>query len=246
MEIDIPILLYHAVAAGNAGRAQYTVAKEVFERHLDSLQVSGYRALTLSKMLDQLSGGGLVQRSVVITFDDGLRSFYELALPALKARQMAATLIVIAGQIEESNSGRASTADRVFMTKQEIDEAAASGIEIGAHGWKHRALTDCTATETREELVRAKSELEAGFGKPISCYAYPYGKYSQAAVEAVAAAGYRGAVSVFSREVRVTSNLYTMRRINLHDGDGRMRFQFKLSSLYLTLRGRFVDRRVLQ
>ncbi len=66
---------------------------------LDFLQ-EHYRVVPLAS----LTHGALPDRAVVITFDDGFRSVYELALPLLRARNLPATCYLVTDVIDRDSS----------------------------------------------------------------------------------------------------------------------------------------------
>jgi len=172
---------------------------------------------------------------VVITFDYAFRSFIELALPALLARKMAASVFVPAGQIGGTNRWDVERGfpERAVMTENEIRTIMEAGIEVGAHGWAHRDLRGCSNAELHEEIFDSRQEMQRRFGVAPDFFAYPYGKGSTRLQPLLAEAGYRGAVTIFSNEPTVTANPFCMRRIYVHKGDGRIRFRLKLSKPYL-------------
>jgi len=66
---------------------------------LDFLQ-KHYRVVPLASLID----GTLPDRAVVITFDDGFRSVYEIALPLLRARNLPATCYLVTDVIDRKSS----------------------------------------------------------------------------------------------------------------------------------------------
>jgi len=78
----IPVFVFHDVAAAG------------FARQLDYLRCNGYRTLALDEFLAQAArkGGPRGARQVLLTFDDARLSFYENALPALRASGAHATV----------------------------------------------------------------------------------------------------------------------------------------------------------
>ena len=85
------VLAYHKV--GNIA---------AFEKHILHLR-KFYNIIdihTLNSVIEQ--GGGLKDNSVLITFDDGDRSFYENAFPILNKYKVPATLFVITGLLNSS------------------------------------------------------------------------------------------------------------------------------------------------
>jgi len=96
------VLLYHAcqerendVIRGlsiNTTPAHLTAQLDFLQKH--------YRVVPLASLTD----GTLPDRAVVITFDDGFRSVYEIALPLLRARNLPATCYLVTDTIEGKSS----------------------------------------------------------------------------------------------------------------------------------------------
>jgi peptidoglycan/xylan/chitin deacetylase (PgdA/CDA1 family) len=237
--MDVPILMYHHLVAGDqvdAGAYEISIAQ--FGRHLDFLQRGGFKTVSMREVFDAAEGdAALPRRAVVITFDDAFRSFFELGWPALRARGMTASLFVPAGEIGGSNRWDAATGmpHRDVMTEAEIKTVRAGGIEIGAHGFAHRNLNECSDDERRKEVVRSRDELQRRFGAAPEFFAYPYGANDARAQTLLAGAGYRGALSIFSPAKSVTAERFCVRRIYIHSGDEGMKFRVKLWPLYLKL-----------
>jgi FkbM family methyltransferase len=235
--IDVPILLYHhLVADGPADGSLYEISIDQFNRQLDLLQGENFQAVTLQRLFRIIEEGEpFPPHVVVITFDDAYRSFIELALPALLARKMIASVFVPAGHIGGTNQWDSERGfpERRVMNEDELKQIVDAGIEIGAHGWAHRDLRRCSEPELREEIFDARAQLQRRLGVSADFFAYPYGSGTPRVSLLLAEAGYRGAVTIFSGEPTVTANRFCMRRIYIHKGDGPLRFRLKLSKPYL-------------
>lgn len=233
--MDIPILLYHhLVKDGPVDPARYEISLRQFEEHLDLLVRWRFRIVSLFDLWRILDGSEPPpRRMAIITFDDAFESFFHLALPALRARQMTATVFVPAGEIGGSNrwDEKSEQPHHDVMTEEQLRDSAAAGTEIGSHGWAHRSLPECSEAEAREELQASRERLRA-LGFAADFFAYPFGHHSARCCTMVAEAGYRGAVSIFSAAPDVTSNRFAMRRIYIHPGDNALRFRIKLSRPY--------------
>jgi peptidoglycan/xylan/chitin deacetylase (PgdA/CDA1 family) len=233
---DLPILMYHHIEPDGVPITPYAVHAGQFVSQLDRLCAAGFTTLSFQDLFAALEGKAkLPAKPVIVTFDDGYESFRKLALPAMISRRMKATVFVVAGEIGGFNRW---DSERGIPRRQLLDEAGiravmAAGMEIGAHGWAHRNLCECPPPELEEEIFRSKKELESRFGAAQQMFSYPYGAHSKEHFPLLQRAGYSGAVSIFSDQPAVTSNLFSMRRIYVHAGDTAWRFRFKLSPLYL-------------
>lgn len=87
----------------------------------------------------------------------------------------------------------------MMMNADEVSALAAAGMEIGAHTITHPILSTLSPDEARAEIVQCKSTLEKIVGQDVQSFAYPNGRpetdFTQADVERVRNAGYRGAAT---------------------------------------------------
>jgi peptidoglycan/xylan/chitin deacetylase (PgdA/CDA1 family)/glycosyltransferase involved in cell wall biosynthesis len=99
----VRILFYHRVAA-QAGppdlRGRHALTGVEFEKHLRHL-TRHYRVISLDEAAAALrSGAPLPENAVVITFDDGYRDNYTVALPLLQKYDVPATVFIVTSAID--------------------------------------------------------------------------------------------------------------------------------------------------
>jgi polysaccharide deacetylase family protein (PEP-CTERM system associated) len=83
---------------------------------------------------------------------------------------------------------------------QAVREIAAAGHELGCHGWSHDLLYAMDRARLRDETQRAKSEIEAIAGKPVTAYRAAYFSITREsfwALEVLAGLGFRYDSSIF-------------------------------------------------
>jgi peptidoglycan/xylan/chitin deacetylase (PgdA/CDA1 family) len=197
----VPILLYHAVTDDPGSHiAPFTVRPDEFERQLDVLLEAGCTAVTLGDLLrgdlEQGNGsGGLPERPVVITFDDGYADFAESALPALSARGLPATLFVTTGWLTGRTKCEPGPTDPMLAWSQ-LPELEECGVELGTHSHSHPQLDTLPRAALRDELVRPKEQLEDALGRSVDLLAYPHGYHGPRVRGAARDCGYRFAAAV--------------------------------------------------
>jgi peptidoglycan/xylan/chitin deacetylase (PgdA/CDA1 family) len=197
-QLEVPILMYHEIAARQDSSSRLAVSPDSFAAQLAHLREAGFTGLTLTGLASALAGdpAGLPERPVVLTFDDGFADFHDAALPLLSRYGFIATVFVTTGWI--ADAGRHSVGGRPgrMLCWNQIREAAAAGVEIGAHSHRHLQLDQISLSSLRDELVTSKSLLEDRLGLAVANMAYPYG-YSNARVRRVVnEAGYAHACAV--------------------------------------------------
>jgi peptidoglycan/xylan/chitin deacetylase (PgdA/CDA1 family) len=85
-------------------------------------------------------------------------------------------------------------ADQMLMTWPQIRALADAGFDVQSHSHAHRVLHTLTPDEARQDLLRARQELEGALERPVTAVAYPTGRpLGDAAAhrQAVLDAGYR-------------------------------------------------------
>jgi peptidoglycan/xylan/chitin deacetylase (PgdA/CDA1 family) len=118
----------------------------------------------------------------VVSFDDGHRSNYEHAFPMLEQFGVKATFFVLAGCIGKSAN---------YMSWTQVRDISAAGHHLRSHGWSHRILTQCRASELNHELSDSKHEIEQRSGVEVDSISAPGGRWNARVAEACARAGYR-------------------------------------------------------
>src|SRR4030095_15717696 len=96
MATYLPILTFHAV---DGRRVVISFPARLFERAMARLHDSGYRTLSLPKLVDCLRRGiPFPEHFFAITFDDGYQSVYEHAVPVLQRYGFSATVFLTVGK----------------------------------------------------------------------------------------------------------------------------------------------------
>ena len=186
----VPILMYHEVAGPADTASRLAVPPDAFAEQLSHLQAEQFTVITMSTLAVAMTGDyPLPARPVVLTFDDGFADFHEVAVPLLREHGFTATVFVTTGWIQDAGpSGRARPGR--MLTWQQLLEAAAAGMEIGAHSHTHPQLDQLPGGQLARELADSKSALEDRLGAPVPGFAYPFGYSSARVRHAVLAAGY--------------------------------------------------------
>ena len=206
----VPVLVYHKFAKKSTDLM--TLAEGAFEEQMRFLKENGYRVVSIDAFFDFLDYRiPLPPKSVVITSDDGWRSFYDIAFPILKRYGYPATLFVYTDFI----SGRRGALD--WRTLAEMSRA---GVDIQSHTKTHRYLDRKNAQESfpeyfealRREITQAADQIQKKLNKKVSYLAYPYGDTNSLTIAVLQKLGYRGAFTVERGSNPFFSHPYRIRR----------------------------------
>nr|WP_308506565.1 polysaccharide deacetylase family protein [uncultured Agathobaculum sp.] len=128
----MPVLMYHDLTNDPAKTNSMTITGERFRLDMEFLKEFGYTPLLPADLIAIRQGAmELPEKPVMITFDDGYRSNYDIAYPVLQQTGMKATIAVVA-----HNMAAEDTADpvRTHLLWSEMREMVESGlVEIGSH-----------------------------------------------------------------------------------------------------------------
>lgn len=218
MNMPVPILLYHSIAAEVAPRfRRWAVHPEVFAAQMAYLRDHGYSPVTVTQLANAMTAERphLPPRPVVVTFDDGFADFYTGALPALQRHRVAATLYVTTGHVAGTSRwlAREGEGDRPMLTWSRIAELSASGVECGAHTRTHPQLDTLSPVAVRDEVVACKGDLEQRLGQQITSFAYPHGYHSPAVRRVVQQSGYTSACAVKHAMSSLADDRFALARI---------------------------------
>jgi peptidoglycan/xylan/chitin deacetylase (PgdA/CDA1 family) len=221
----VPILMYHVIAPPLQGApypALYVTPQE-FTGQMAMLARHGYRAVTLQQVFDHWRGASrLPAHPIVVSFDDGYLSQYRVALPVLRSHHWPGVL-----NLELRNT------EPVWGTRPgEVGAMIRAGWEIDSHTLTHPDLTTLDAQRLRGEVSGSRAELRRRYHVPANFFCYPSGRYDDAVVAAVQAAGYLGATTTVYGLAR-PADLYTLARVRVNGGDGATGLASKLASLGL-------------
>lgn len=207
-------LCYHDVVSRWAGDPR-AVEEGLFVQQIEFLRDQGAHFLSVDELVAAHQGRSrLPPRSVLLTFDDGCKSFHRRVLPVLRLYRIPAVLSVVTAWSEEVSG--ADCAEGV-MSWEEIREVARSGlVEVGSHSHDlHRAVpinpqgATAAATSRRYDAGARRYEseadyrrriahdlglssrlLQANLGRRPQVLTWPYGAYTAPAVEEARRAGY--------------------------------------------------------
>ena len=241
MGLDWPLIFsYHHVGASTSSR--YVVASQVLERGLTGMLERGFTPLSLTEALavGPFGSSQAAPGSFTVTFDDGLASFTELALPILERLDLvrAVTLFVPTGYVGDANTWTEqptplqrlmpwSDVPERILGWDEIADVAAAGVSVQSHGNRHLAMQDLSYDEALADAVASKEAL-AAHGIDARYFALPYGWHSPACERAIAEAGFDAALSVKWGG----RNRFEVRRVPIYGTDHAITRRLKLSGRY--------------
>jgi peptidoglycan/xylan/chitin deacetylase (PgdA/CDA1 family) len=218
----VPILMYHVIGrpVSHARWPELYVLPADFERQMMWLADNGYEAVTLRQVYNSWQGGdALPSFPIVLTFDDGDPSHYENVLPLLRSLRWPGVInLTIRNQWH-----------RPALRPRHVRALLRAGWELSAHTITHRDLTTLRPARLRAEVAGSRFILRRQFRVPVDFFCYPSGRYDDAVIDAVRAAGYLGATTT-RYGVAQPDELFTLQRVRVNGSDGSDGFASKIEA----------------
>lgn len=212
--IRVPILMYHYVSElpPNADqlRIGLTVHPQQFRDHLEYLRSSGYTTVSLYEIYLALTQGHrLPPNPIALTFDDGYSEHLHTVMPILREYGFKGTFFIITGFADEKRQG--------YLHWDQVQQLAASGMEIAAHSKTHPDLRGRNHDFLVYEMLGSLESLKVNLGLQHAAFAYPMGRYDDAALGVVKQTNTLLAVSTEHGATHTTEGRHEMRRLRVQN-----------------------------
>ncbi|MFN2540718.1 MAG: polysaccharide deacetylase family protein [Chthoniobacterales bacterium] len=205
------------------------ITPAAFEAQMKELKDRGITVIGMQDLLAWKRGDkNIPPRCAVVTFDDGLKSQYEVAWPIMKKFGYTFTMFIYTEGVRGGLFGGGEA-----ITWEQLADMRDNGIDIQAHSATHQDLREGHPVTIREpdgkktrkkltgpeyeqflqnELVGCKTLLEQRLGIRVNCFAVPYGFYNQHVKDIARNAGYEGMFTVYGQPITWTSPMDALGR----------------------------------
>ena len=182
----LPVLMYHHMVPDGQDCNDMTVTPGKFRSDLETVLAMGYTPVLPRELA---AGDALPEKPILITFDDGYRSNYDLVYPILREYGVKAciSIIVLMPDLPTDN----------FCTWEQLREMTDSGlVEVGSHSYRLHNLGEdkgnyekdgTNGVERRpgesdgdfqarvlDDIQKSHDRIAAELGS-VTCFAYPFG-----------------------------------------------------------------------
>jgi peptidoglycan/xylan/chitin deacetylase (PgdA/CDA1 family) len=179
------VFLYHGITNQSKRKCstrerQYWISELQFRDQLDSIRAAACDVTRLGDLDDSRTVDLSKKKTVVITFDDGRSSDYEVAFPVLLAAQMSAHFFINPAYVGGVG----------FLTWQQVAEMQRAGMSFQSHGYEHVDLVRLSVREMERQMKLSKWILEDKLGESVDFLSLPYGRTSHEVIRIAIASGY--------------------------------------------------------
>ena len=210
--IRVPILMYHYVGELPVDADQYrvnlTISAEMFRAHLQYLQDEGYTTISLADLESALRDGTeLPEKSVILTFDDGHIDHFTNVFPALQEFGQTGTFFLMTGRLDAQ--------DPAYMSWAQAREMAEAGMSMESHTKNHPDLRERDTDFLIYEIVGSIESITAHTGQAPHFFAYPGGRYDDAALALLDTTDIQRAVTTEFGNLHTTDNVMLLPRLRI-------------------------------
>lgn len=233
--VDIPVVMYHQICDRNCG--DYVLSSEELRNDFQYFSDNNITPISFRQLRDFTENGSpLPERPVIITFDDGCRSFLTKVVPLLEEYGYPANVNII-GSLTELYTENGDTNDSyAYLNEKDIKALYQNPlVEMGCHTYDlhhlsgRRGMGKLTSETEAEYIDFIKKDIKSFddlfyriTGDKLTVFAYPYGIKNDILPQILQEAGYKIILTSGERinKISVGSSLTEIGRFNRPHGVG--------------------------
>lgn len=209
------ILTYHSISEGDS---PLKISPGLFAEQMEWLRGNA-RVSQLGEVVAALVGHEpLPERTVILTFDDGFRSFYVSAAPVLRRLALPATIFLPTGYCGKTNAWAGQpdwVGEEPLLNWEQVAELAREGFRFGAHSISHPVLSTVSIEQAEREVASSRSQIEERTSHRVEFFCYPYGRWNPS-VRDIVTRHYKGACATTARVLDGNSDPFALPRADSH------------------------------
>ncbi len=242
---EIPIIMYHQISENKAIWGDYVIPLSVLEEDFRYMKKHNINPISFEQLcLYAEKGEKLPQNPIIITFDDGERSFITKVLPLVEEYKYPVNMNLV-GSLVELYTKNGDTDDRyAYLNEKDVKELAENKwVSLGCHSYNLHSLSGRRGMgkiygESEEEyktliykdIEKFSADFERITGKNTYIMAYPYGIKNETLKTIVREKGFK--ITLTCREevnkITVGSSLENLGRFNRPYGKSSKSFFEKI------------------
>jgi len=228
------ILSYHHIAEAQARSDlnRFYVTPKNFESQMNYLKKGNFCVLELRELVHAIDHKlAIPRRAVVLTFDDGYKSFMLNAKDILASHGFKASIFIATakvGGVDDWDEDGQKVNDNQIMSWDDIRSLAKAGFSFYSHTANHPRLPDLTDEAILDELTISRQALEFQLGQKEHLFCYPFSAFDDRIARLVKSAGYLCACTTLPGINYIDTDVYFLRRIDVLSSDFMARFIYRI------------------
>lgn len=187
---EVIILMYHQVSENASLWGKSVIPMEVLKEDFEYIKNNGFNVVKIKDVIAFCNGEkDLPKKAVVITFDDGQRSFLTKVVPLLEEYNFPAVINIV-GALTDLYTENGETDDRyAYLNWNDIKTLAENPlVEIGHHSYNFHSLgyrrgmgkiygesNSAYLEIMKADIETLNKKLLSDIGEVPYIFAYPYG-----------------------------------------------------------------------
>lgn len=187
---EVLILMYHQVSENSSLWGDYVIPASLLKEDFEYLKNNNYTPIKIKDILDFTKGTkDLPEKAVVITFDDGQRSFLTKVVPLLEEYNYPAVVNIV-GALTDLYTENGETNDKyAYLNWNDIKTLSQNPlVEIGHHSYNFHSLgyrrgmgkiygesNSAYSEIIKTDIEKLNEKLLSNIGERPYILAYPYG-----------------------------------------------------------------------
>ncbi len=209
--LGIPVLMYHwfyddtkGEKPGNVNTHNY-ISKTELTKQVKYLKENNYYFPSWKELIDYIDGKiDLPKKSVIVTDDDCVNSFFKVALPVFQKYEVPVTSFCITNK----NNWKKYTQEKYL----DFESHTNAMHERRCKNWTGAYM--CSSyKEIYDDLILSIKKVKNKYA-----FAYPFGHHSESSIKALKDSGIKLAFTINSGRVRKGNNKYLLPRVRISKG----------------------------
>lgn len=220
----LELIYYHDVVS-EKGSSYMQISTKKFYKQMEYLKDSGYNTLNYNDLEDESWGYNNEDKNVLITFDDGWISNYEVVYPIMKKLNLKFNIFLEVGAIDHKENHL--TWDMINLMKE------SNLVSFGAHTYNHIDARTIDKNNLDIEIIMANNLIEEKTGLIVKDFCFPYGYYNENTIS------YLDDIGVYKRlytsdgiPMIIRNNIMVFGRVGIENEDSMKDFINKLEGRY--------------
>lgn len=224
----VPIITYHNVVdvIEDDPNTTVNISTKKFEKQIKWLSKHGYKTISMDDLYEwKVNNKKIPRKSIIITFDDGWKSYYEKAVPILEKYNMQSNVFVVFKYTKNCTELN----DNTYMNFDDLDELISNHpkTQILSHSYNlhEKDKADSGDYQLYDEDIKEVKKL----GYNIKYYAYPFGHRNENYIKALKDNNYQLAFTFGPYDyVTKESNNYELPRLGIFESTNEWKFKLKI------------------
>ncbi len=222
--------MYHNITQCDSDSNELTISLSKFEAQLKYLKDKSYHTYFVSDLIDNQT---ILNKTVVLTFDDVTENQLHYALPLLKKYNMKATFFIPFSYLGKTDLWNVGT--EKIMSVDQLKSLDSDVIELAHHSYYHRKYSTLSPVEIQKDLDDCFEFISKNNLNVSPAIAYPYGDYPKIGeakshfFQILEKNNIKMAFRIGNRVNQFPfKNIYEVQRIDIKGGDSLFAFKMKL------------------